>query len=71
MLGLGLLVVISAPPPPFVMTVRSTIVVNVRSTIVVNVLTPTLEGTILFVNHILGDISCCSILIFRLMQRAL
>ena len=36
-----------------------------------NVLTPTLVGIILFVNHILSDILCCSILIFRLMQRAL
>ena len=36
-----------------------------------NVLTPTFVGIILFVNHILSDILCCSILIFRLMQRAL
>ena len=36
-----------------------------------NAMTPTLVGIILFVNHILNDILCCSILIFRLMQRAL
>ena len=30
-----------------------------------NVLAPTLVGMILFVNHILSDILCCSILIFR------
>ena len=36
-----------------------------------NVLTPTLVGIILFVNHILSDILCCSILIFWRMQRAL
>ena len=56
-------VVTSAPPSQFV--------VSVRSTISVNVLTPTLVGIILFANHILSDILCCSILIFRLMQRAL
>ena len=36
-----------------------------------NVLTPELVGTMLFVNHILSDVLCCSIFIFRLMQRAL
>ena len=36
-----------------------------------NVLTPTLVAIILIVNHILSDIMCCPILIFRLMQRAL
>ena len=56
-------VVTSAPPSQFVMWVRSTIVANV--------LTPTLVRIILFVNYILGDILCYSILIFRHMQRAL
>ena len=41
-----------------------------RST-TLNVLTPTLVGIMLFVNHILSDILCCSILMFRLMQLAL
>ena len=37
-----------------------------------NVLTPTVfVGIILFVNHILSDILCCSFLIFRLLQHAL
>ena len=36
-----------------------------------NVLTPTLQRTMLFVNHIPSDILCCSILIIWLMQRAL
>ena len=44
-------VVTSAPPSPFV--------VSVRSTIVPNVLTPTLVGIILFFKHILSGILCC------------
>ena len=36
-----------------------------------NALTPTLVGILLFVNHILSDILCCSIFVFRLMQHAL
>ena len=56
-------VVTSAPPPQFV--------VRIGSTIVVNVLTPTLVGINLFVDHILSDILCCSIVMFRLMQCAL
>ena len=56
-------VVTSAPPSHFV--------VSVRSTIVLNVLTSTLVGMILFVKHILSDILCCRILIFRFVQLAL